>query len=1393
MRILTDLQACQTASRRRGIGRYSLALLDALVQIAEPHELSLLLNATHPESVESLTDRFDGRIPRDRIHAFTTPAPVAEIDPGNGWRARTAESVRTATIRTLRPDVVLVSSLFEGYVDDATTSVISEPGRVSAVILYDLIPLVRSDVLDTSAARAWYERKLASLRRCDLLLAISAHARDEAIDGADIAPERITVISTAADACFRPVDLAPAEVSELRERHGIDRPFVLYAGGFDERKNVRTLIAGYAGLPVALRQAHRLVLAGWLDDVEQRALRRVGARHGLAKEDLVFTGHVEDAELAALYGTCVVFAFASLHEGFGLPVLEAMACGAAVVASNSTSIPEVIDRADALFDARSPGAITEHLAAVISNASLRSELQAYGRRRAATFSWRTSAERALEALVEARERKDRSRALAIANRHAPIVVETKQPTLAYVSPLPPERTGVASYSAEILAPLREHYRIDLVTEQKSVDLPDPLGELPVRTIEWFDGHAADYDRVLYQVGNSPFHYRALGLLQRHPGTVVLHDLHLGAVLNWMEQLGLVPGAFSRWLFDSHGYAAALAERDGGRAAAIDAYPCSWPVVARASGIIVHSSHAKRLAESAYRIDPLDWRRIAHVRRLPDLAGREPARRALGFGHEDFVVCSFGFLDLTKLDHRIIDAWQASPLAGDRRCKLVFVGENQGGDYGRDLLRRIDVGPGDIRITGYQDAALFDRYLLAADVAVQLRGMTRGESSRTALDCLAHGVPLIVNASGSLAELPDDIVVRLPAAFVDDDLVRALARLFRDGELRRTLGNAGRRYVGECHDPARIAGELRDAIEHFARDSRETHYRRAVQSIAALDVRPAPTDADWRAAARSLAIDLRRPAARQILVDVSVLEKQDLKSGIERVVRAVLRELVEHAPVGCRVEPVAAGHGCYRYARRFTSEWLGLAPGFADDSPIEIASGDVFIGLDWAANVVPDQQAVLQSYRALGVLVTFVIYDLLPVVQPAFYPPGIDAMHAAWLAAVAQVADGVLCISRAVADELAAWLSLHGPHRTSALKIGVLPLGADIARSAPTLGLPADAKTILADLARRPSVLTVGTVEPRKAYAQVLAGFELLWRQGSDVNLVIVGRQGWMVEELATRLRTHAERGRRLFWFEDATDEWLDTLYANANALLAPSLGEGFGLPLIEAARHGVPVIARDLPVFREVGGTHVLYFEGTDDQSVAKAVTLCIERAKRGDLPDASAIASTTWHDCVERMLAIVVGGDWEREWRAGAAGHGVSRETMVRQIDFERAWLSPAVAIKGLSGREQWGRWSDADVHPQVEIRFRDPLPSRGSIALTARAFGPNVGQPIRVRIGRHETELRFEAHDTTATTTYALSQAPQSLEIAPPHPVRPRELGGSEDPRRLGIGLVRLTIRPA
>ena len=543
MRIVVDLQACQSESGQRGIGRYSLALTEALARIAGAHELSLVLNAAFPQTVEWIRDRFSASIPRARIHVFATPTPVAESDGANGWRTLAAEKVRDAYVSELRPDVLLLSSLFEGFVDDATTSIVAQPDRLTAATLYDLIPLVRPDVLATAEARAWYDRKLVSLGRADLLLAISEHARSEAMTALNVPAERIAVIGTAADRSFRPSTFDDPPAPDLRARFGISRPYVLYAGGFDARKNVRNLIVAFAALTPELRERHDLVLAGRVDERERRELRRLAEDHRVPRERLQFPGHVDDAELAALYEQCEVFAFPSLHEGFGLPVLEAMSCGAAVIASNTTSIPEVIGRDDALFDPTDSAAIARRLDAVLRDEGFRTELRRYGLERAKHFSWETVAQRALDALIAAWTRKAASRTTRRAAAATPA-----RPTLAYVSPLPPQRTGIAAYSAELLVPLHEHYRIDLVTDQKTVDLPEALAALPVRSFEWFDAHAAEYDRTLYQIGNSPFHHRMFDLLDRNPGTVVLHDIHVGGVLNWMEQYAIAPCIFSLWLF-----------------------------------------------------------------------------------------------------------------------------------------------------------------------------------------------------------------------------------------------------------------------------------------------------------------------------------------------------------------------------------------------------------------------------------------------------------------------------------------------------------------------------------------------------------------------------------------------------------------------------------------------------------------------------------------------------------------------------------------------------------------------------------------------------------------------------------------------------------------------------
>jgi glycosyltransferase involved in cell wall biosynthesis len=664
---------------------------------------------------------------------------------------------------------------------------------------------------------------------------------------------------------------------------------------------------------------------------------------------------------------------------------------------------------------------------------------------------------------------------------------------------------------------------------------------------------------------------------------------------------------------------------------------------------------------------------------------------LGIGTEEFLVCSFGIIGPSKLNHRLLDAWSMSKLLRDERCHLAFVGENHGGEYGQVLSRRIrDMSGGKrVQVTGFVDGDTYLRYLASADAAVQLRGVTRGEASRAGLDCLAHGLPLIANASGSLAELPDDALIMLPADFSDDALASALERVAADAKLRAKAGGAGRRYIEREHDPERIALKLHDAIERFARHGPRSRYRRLIETVAGTHSRHAPARQDLLAAAESIAFNLPMPALRQLFVDVSVLVKQDLKTGIERVARGVLVELLQNPPKGFRVEPVFAGKGQYICARRFTCGLLGLGSSFVDDAPAEIRRGDVFLGLDWAAHIVPDYQPILARYRTLGVTVVFVVYDLLPVLHPEAYPAGIDDMHARWLKAIAIIADGLICISRSVEEELVGWLDSFGPDRRTPLSIGVLHPGADIEGSLPTRGMPQDGEALLAKMDANPTALVVGTVEPRKAHRQLLAAFELLWRNGAGINLAIVGKQGWMVDDIAATLRSHPQNGTRLFWLEGISDEFLERIYSRARVLIAPSLGEGFGLPLVEAGRHGVPIIARELPVFREVAGPHAFYFSGTAPEDLSEAIIAWLKLNREGKHPSSNPLVVKSWKECVGELVEMVMRGRWDRTWLLRSTGDAALGVSMGEEIGPSNIALGTAmdpVSVISAAGSQSSG-----------------------------------------------------------------------------------------------------------
>lgn len=1081
MRIVVDLQGAQsTGSRQRGIGRYSLALAKEMARQAGDHEIWIALNGLFPDTIEPLRAAFDGLVPQQRIVVWQACGPVAAIEPANHWRREAGERLREAFLGSVRPDVVHVSSLFEGLDDDALTSVGALENMLpTAVTLYDLIVLVRRDsYLANPMVESWYERKLGYLRRAQLWLAISESSRREGIERLDLPGEWVANVSAAADAMFRPVTPSGDEQAALRARYGLTRPFVMYTGGIDQRKNVEGLIGAYAKLSAPVRAGHQLAVVCSATEAAIDALRSLAVQVGLGRDDVVFTGFIPDTDMVALYNLCQAFVFPSWHEGFGLPALEAMSCGAAVIGANASSVPEVIGRPDALFDPHDGNDMATKLLTVLTDDAFRQQLKDHALTQAGKFSWGNTARRALEAFERLHAHNQATEAARV-HTSAP-----RRIRLAYVSPLPPERSGIADYSADLLPELARHYDIDVVVNQPNVSDPWIRANTTIRSAGWFDQNADRYDRVLYQFGNSAFHQHMFGLLERHPGTVVLHDFFLSGVIAHTESVGYARDAWTTALYAAHGYHAV---RD--RFAAHDLvhvlwrYPANFAVLQQANGVIVHSHFSRELADKWYGEGySADWALIPLLRARVAATDRAAMRASLSLGEEDFLVCSFGMVAATKLNHRLLTAWLASPLAQNSRCHLVFVGETDNGQYGAELLRSItqNAAANPIRLAGFAPPALYRKYMAAADAAVQLRALSRGETSATVLDCMKYGLPTIVNAHGAAVELPQDCVLQLPDEFSDVELQVALAQLWREPSLRQALGERARAWVRVHHHPLMVANRYRDAIERFAQRGPQSRIARLVGEIARLETSTPSSDTDWLTLAQCIAqnqsCEVRGP--RQWLVDISESTSRGGKPGIEHVMRAMLLAWLHLPPDGFRVEPVYCdGEGTYRYARRSTTKLLEIDAPTLTDEPIETTAGDVLLMFDRFVHVSLERRRLYERMRERGIGVYFVVHELPPTQRREHLQQGVTEMFGACLEMVAAVADGAVCTSRMLADELAQWLNGAQPLRHRPFRVGWFHAGADVVAGLATGGVARGFDPALSRLRERRSLLAVGSLEP----------------------------------------------------------------------------------------------------------------------------------------------------------------------------------------------------------------------------------------------------------------------------------------------------------------------------
>lgn len=275
--------------------------------------------------------------------------------------------------------------------------------------------------------------------------------------------------------------------------------------------------------------------------------------------------------------------------------------------------------------------------------------------------------------------------------------------------------------------------------------------------------------------------------------------------------------------------------------------------------------------------------------------------------------------------------------------------------------------------------------------------------------------------------------------------------------------------------------------------------------------------------------------------------------------------------------------------------------YVDNSRVEELNcrpDDVLVLLDssWHADFFP----VAERLKSEGVRIVSVIYDLIPLTHPQFCDEGLVRVFEHWFDWVTRTADGFIAISRTIIEQVQHEVQWRLGQEAAAQRwFDFFHLGSDLDQANPHMVVRQELKQMFRE---RPIYLMVSTIEPRKNHRYLLDAFDLLWSQGHNVGLCFIGKIGWKTEQLIERIRQHPQLGKQLFMWNDLSDRELEYCYMNARSLVFPSYVEGFGLPLVEAMQRGLPAMASDIPVFREIGGDAMAYFGLSDPSTLARLV-----------------------------------------------------------------------------------------------------------------------------------------------------------------------------------------------
>lgn len=797
--VLVDARPLQVdAYAGRGIGVH----LQGWLAAAGP------LQAQAGLSISLLVDRALKRLPPGLRHFPLVKVDLSrgDLPDASGFApdvAMRGEAALEAAVHTASAD--LFHTTYPLAEDFCAARRLSCPHVIS---LYDTILIDQADTYLkhlTGRERVGFAGRLAAIRsatreRRGRLQTLSQASAVDITGALGIEQSRIDIVSCATDARFRPLPRRE-EMSRLSDI-GLTPGFALTVTAAHPSKNFAGLLRGYALIDPALRARHPLVAV--LRESPDQAVA-----HTALIEELGLRGQVTRLSglsiegLVSLYNGAAVVVVASIQEGFGLPVLEAMSCGAPVACSNVSALPEAGGEAAAYFDPRQPADIAAVITDVLRNPARQEALRRAGLQQARRFDWT----RVAQAVLDSYRRTLDERAPA---RTAARLPAERRLRLAWWSPLPPVPSGISDYSESLLEALGQREDLDITV---FVDGYHPKHERLYERIAVWDWrafpalHARNpFDARLFHFGNSPHHAYMIRALRTplNPACPVIGVFHDGSLFHLFAD-GLSVGAALAEIRREQGCQAAWAARRAWRAGAAlaETHPLLGQLVCQCDAVITHSNWvARRCRDAAARLGAAPAVSVIPfgIEVFPDDDGRcqRATRQMLGLPQEAVIFGAFGHMHPAKRIEPVIRAFRDAALpsallylAGAINDQSPALIQALAQDRASAMRQNIAIEE------GYPP---YERLLLAmqcVDVGVNLRYPTHGETSATLCGLLGMGKPVIVSDVGAFSEFPDTCVLKTP---VDAGEQAGLTDYFRtlatDAALRRRLARHARAFAQE---------------------------------------------------------------------------------------------------------------------------------------------------------------------------------------------------------------------------------------------------------------------------------------------------------------------------------------------------------------------------------------------------------------------------------------------------------------------------------------------------------------------------------------------------------------------------------------------------------------------